>query len=153
MPAGQWFRAPRRLPLLFLAMAVAPAVALLWLGWRLLEQDRALEAQRIHERLESAADLAGAQLRQAQAEIEEALMGVASLPAREVAAALSQRAEHLGDAAVLVAFEPERVESYPDDRLLYYPYLPSAKEAPEGVFAAGEQLEFQKRDYQAAAAA
>jgi signal transduction histidine kinase len=153
MPAGQWFCAPRHLPLLFLAIAVAPAVAVTWLSWRLLEQDRALEAQRIHERLESAADLAGAQLRQAQAEIEEALMGVASLPARKVAAALSQRAEQLGDAAVLVAFEPERVESYPGDRLLYYPYLPSAKEAPEGVFAAGEQLEFQKRDYQAAAAA
>jgi tetratricopeptide (TPR) repeat protein len=153
MPASLWFRPPRRLPLLFLAIAVAPAVALAWLGWRLLEQDRALEAQHIHERLENAADLAGVQLRQAQAEIEEALAGVASLPAQEVAAALSQRAEHLGEGAVLVVFEPDRVESYPNDRLLYYPYLPSVKEAPEGAFAKGEELEFQKRGYEAAAAA
>jgi len=39
----EWFRPPRHLLALFLAVTVAPASALAWLSWRLLEQDRALE--------------------------------------------------------------------------------------------------------------
>ena len=55
----------RRLLALFLILTVAPAAGLAWLGWRLLEQDRALETQRALERQEYAADLvAGALSRQ-----------------------------------------------------------------------------------------
>jgi len=47
----------RRLLALFLALTVAPAAGLVWLGWRLLEQDRALETQRALERQDHVADL------------------------------------------------------------------------------------------------
>ena len=39
---------------MFLAVVVPPAVTLVWLGLRLLEQDRALAAQRALERREAA---------------------------------------------------------------------------------------------------
>jgi hypothetical protein len=51
MASGAWFRPPRPLLVAFLAFALAPVAALGWLGWRLLEQERALERQRAHERL------------------------------------------------------------------------------------------------------
>jgi integrase len=46
MPWLAWLRPPRRLLVLFLAVTLAPAAGIIWLGWRLLEQERALEAQR-----------------------------------------------------------------------------------------------------------
>ena len=52
--------APLTWLVLFVALAGTPLVALGWLGWRLLDQDRALESQRLRERLENAATLAAA---------------------------------------------------------------------------------------------
>ena len=49
--------APVKLLALFVLLAGIPLAALGWLGWRLLEQDRALETQRLRERLENAASL------------------------------------------------------------------------------------------------
>lgn len=43
-------RAPGQLLVLFLALTLLPASALVWLGWRLLEQDRILDDRRIQER-------------------------------------------------------------------------------------------------------
>ena len=37
-----WFRPPRNLLTLYLAGTLAAVVALGWLGWRLLDQERAL---------------------------------------------------------------------------------------------------------------
>jgi len=51
-----WLQAPRRVLVLFVAITVIPAVALGWLGWRTLEQNRALDNQRDLERLELLAD-------------------------------------------------------------------------------------------------
>ena len=44
------------LPRLFLVATVLPAVALAWLGWQLLDQDRRLERQRVQDLVESAAN-------------------------------------------------------------------------------------------------
>ena len=56
---------PRRLQGLFLAVTLLFAVAVGWLGWKLVEQDRALARQRRVEQLEAAADrVAGALFRQ-----------------------------------------------------------------------------------------
>jgi len=51
-----WFRPPYGLLAAFLAVTLGPAAGLVWLGWRLLEQDRALASQRVLERRENAAD-------------------------------------------------------------------------------------------------
>ncbi len=58
MTPQQWFRPPRAVLTLFLCLMLACALALGWLGWQVLVQDRAVEAQRRQERLESAADRA-----------------------------------------------------------------------------------------------
>jgi len=62
MSLSLWFRSPRYLLTLFLAIMLVLAASLSWLGWRLLKQDRALESQRIQERLDNAADLIAASL-------------------------------------------------------------------------------------------
>jgi hypothetical protein len=49
-------RAPHRLLVLFLAATIVPSAALVWLGRQLLEQDRGLERQRIHDVLEATAN-------------------------------------------------------------------------------------------------
>jgi hypothetical protein len=76
MPNGQ-----RKVSRGFLTAAVAalavPAVAVLWLGWLLLQQDRELDRQRVEERLNGAAILAVTALEQAIAATEQRLAAVA----------------------------------------------------------------------------
>src|SRR5215510_10776816 len=47
----------RSLVALIVVITVVPLATLLWLGWRLLEQDRVLERQQIQQRVERGADL------------------------------------------------------------------------------------------------
>ena len=131
MPCGEWFRPPRHLLALFLAVTVVPASALAWLSWRLLEQDRALENQRIQERLEHAADLIAAALERRLSE------AVAEVP-------------EAAEDALRVTFTPGRVEAR---GLLYHPFVPPAQQPPRGVFEAGEAFEFRQQDYAQAIAA
>jgi hypothetical protein len=49
-----WSERSGRLTILFLAVVVPPAIALVWLGQQLLRQDVALEAQRAGERQQAA---------------------------------------------------------------------------------------------------
>ena len=63
----------RRLTVVFLAVFVPAAVALVWLGLRLLEQDRQLFAQRDIERHDAAADAVVRVLSQTLAAAEQAL--------------------------------------------------------------------------------
>jgi threonine/homoserine/homoserine lactone efflux protein len=56
MDPREWFRPPRAVLALFICLMTACGLALGWLGWQVLVQDRAVEAQRRQERLESAAD-------------------------------------------------------------------------------------------------
>src|SRR6266852_4623601 len=58
---------PRNLVALILGITVAPLATLLWLGWRLLEQDRMLAGQQVQQRVERAADLVVAVLQRAVA--------------------------------------------------------------------------------------
>ena len=55
------FQAPRLL-LLFGAVLVGTAVALVWLGWRLVRQDRLLERQYLQQHLETTGERLGALL-------------------------------------------------------------------------------------------
>jgi signal transduction histidine kinase len=137
MPRSHWFRPPRHLLLLFLAVTVAPAAALSWLSWRLLVQDRALESQRIQERLEHAADLVCAAFERRLSEVADQLPTFVPTT---------------GD-ALAVSFGPQDIEVRPGGRLLYYPSVPAAQEPAGAVFERGEILEFQQQDYSGAIAA
>jgi len=145
-----WLRPPRHLLAVFFAITLALATALGWLGWLLLEQDRAIEVQRFQEHQEVAADLVVAALQVGLSEVEGRLAGLVSggLSARAV-----EDAPGLPEGAVLVVFAASTVEAWPSGRLLYYPVSPSSGEPPAGLFAATDALEFRKRDYAGAIAA
>jgi hypothetical protein len=102
MQLREWFRPPRHLWVLFLAVTVVSAVALCWLSWRLLEQDRALENQRIQERLEHAADLIAGALHQRLRDLEEQLPALAISPR-----------EDIPNGSLIVVFQPEHIQVLP----------------------------------------
>jgi signal transduction histidine kinase len=129
-------RTPRGLIGLILGITVAPLATLLWLGWRLLEQDRLLEGQQLQQRMERAADLVVAALQRALAVSEQRLAaGTEQWPA----------------GAVAVAFRDTRVEVCPRGRVAFLPVAERLREAPAPIFARGEELEFRVRDHAAAA--
>jgi two-component system phosphate regulon sensor histidine kinase PhoR len=126
----------RRLLALFLILTVAPAAGLAWLGWRLLEQARALEAQRTLERQEYTADLVAGALSRRISETRR------QLTQPEGASPKVNPSD-----AVIVTFQQHYLRTIPPGRLLYYPVAPQDREAPEAPFLAGERLEFNQRDY------
>jgi signal transduction histidine kinase len=132
----RWLRPPRDLMMLFLLVMLAPAAALLALGLRLLEQDRAIERQRLTELRESAADHAVRALEQAISGTEK---GLNSQPP----------ADRSGD-ALRVVFHPGGIEASPPGRLLYYPVLRQSRSSPDGPFRQVEEYEFRQQDYQKA---
>jgi len=136
MPRALWFQPPRRVLVLFVVVTMVPATALAWLSWQLLKQDRALESQRLQERLDHAADLIAAALDRRLAEAADRLPSLAE-PAAD---------------ALVVTCLPRGIDVQPEGRLLYYPVLSPTPEPPTRVFDAGEALEFQQQDYAAAGA-
>jgi hypothetical protein len=76
----KWFLPPGRWLLLFLMVTLLLAGAWGWLGIRLLQQERALESQRVQERLDHAADLVAAALVQSISESEDRLGALLVLP-------------------------------------------------------------------------
>ena len=129
----------RRVSTLFLAVALLFAGALGWLGWHLLQQDRALARQRKVEQLEAAADRISAAMYRRLGELEEALADPDRSP--------------LQSDAVLLLARRDGVAVRPANGLLYLPVTPAAAEPPSSVFAEGEALEFQKDNPSAAASA
>jgi len=142
----RWFRPPRYLLTLFLGIMLVLAATLGWLGWRLLEQDRALESQRTQEKLDNAADLIGASLLRKLSEIEDQLTGLSALSDPELGARASGLTGQSAGTALTSVFRPQAVDAYPRSSLVYYPFVSSAKEPPASVFEAGEALEFQQKD-------
>jgi type VI protein secretion system component VasK len=67
-----WLRPRPRLLLPLVTIGLCAAVALAWLGWHVLEQDRALESQHVQERLDATADLVGAAMVGKLAETDDA---------------------------------------------------------------------------------
>jgi tetratricopeptide (TPR) repeat protein len=133
---------PRKLPGLFLLATLIPVIALVWLGWRLLDQDSALENQRILERLEDAADLIAAA-------IDRRIAGMQDRVAE--ADASFSTPDPPGD-VLIVRLSPSGLDVYPPRRLLFRPQVAHAPQAPENVFKKGELSEYRNRDYAAAAA-
>jgi signal transduction histidine kinase len=133
-----WLRPPYGLLAAFLAVTLGPALGLIPLGWRLLDQDRALAGQRIVERRENAADQVVAAL---QRELQASERDLAQLhaPAPE-------------DDALLVEFVPSGMRAYPNNALLFYPSVPAQPDAPSIVYGEAEKEEFQRRDYEKAVA-
>jgi signal transduction histidine kinase len=154
MRVRAWLKPPRRALSLLIGVTVLLGATLAWLGWRLLEQDRALEAQQVRGRLEDAADRIAAALRQRLDASADSVDRFARLPDAAMRSSLTRGAEALAADAVLVLFTADAVEAFPAQRLPYRPLIRSgADDASAGTFARAESLEFRARDFPRAAAA
>ena len=120
------------------------AAAMGWLGWRLLSQEKALQEQQTHSRLEQSADRLLTAFLRRMTETEAWLSQIGpALPARENVASQAP-------GAVLIRFSQNGVETQPGNQLLYYPMPPSSAANDGDVFVEAERLEFQGNDLKAA---
>ncbi len=133
MISSAYLRTPTRLLVLFVVLGGLPLAALGWLTWRFLDQDRALEGQRIRERLENDASLLARESDRALAAWEDLL--TASGP--NVPATL--RAD-----GVFLAFNQKGILRSEGVALPYYPLVDPGPEAPSAIFATAEALEFRE---------
>lgn len=129
MRLRDWFRPPRHVLPIFLGVAVVCGVALGWLGWLLLEQDNAVEAQRRRERLDETADRAVAIMQRSLAGLETQLSSRVTT-------------ETPPSGVTLVFIDAAQMDVRPQPGLLYYPQPPPLREAPSETFAEAEHLEF-----------
>ncbi len=119
----------------FLSIMLIFGGALGWLSWKLLEQDRSLERQRVQERLEQAADHMAAALERSLSGLENYLNFVPG-----------PNAKALPEGAVVLLATQRIVNTYPPGRLLFYSAVTGGEEPPAATFAEGENLEYQRND-------
>jgi hypothetical protein len=122
-----WTGSSRTLAVLLLALVVPPAVMLVWLGVRLLQQDRSLLAQREMERRAAVATAAVHTLETALADAERRI-GDDPVP----------------DGTVRLTFTKMDVEVQPVGRVSWLPVSPPMRAAENAHFADAEALEFQR---------
>jgi signal transduction histidine kinase len=128
--------ASRRLIAAFVLLLVLPAAAVVWLGVRLVIQDRELETKQLREQRERTAERVVAELTEHLAEAERTLSS----------------SDSPGDDAIKIAIIAGSIRTYPTTRLLYYPSLGLADDTTD-VFTAGEALEWVRGDFEGAEAA
>jgi hypothetical protein len=125
---------PRPLLAAFLAVTLVPAAGLVWLGWRTLEQDRALETQQVRDRLEHATDVIVSDLQHELGRIEES--------PSELTAVETGSSEKI----LLVTLGPTGVLRHHGAPLLYRPGMPVDAEPVPATWLAAEDLEFRQSD-------
>ncbi len=124
---------PGKTMALFLAIAVISAIALIWMGLRLLEQDRALESQQLEERQKTVADRVVGILEQVLFLEERKLTETTSLP--------------VGEDAVIVIATRDELHVQPEGSILYYPKILTSPEIPPKIFSNAERYEFIDHNY------
>ena len=115
-----------------LATTVVVTAALCWAGWRLLDQQRAIDDQRAREQLETRADAIAATVRGKLAEAGERLTVWLAAPDWTAPAV---------DGAVIVAIGPAEVRVAPEGRLPFVPVVRDSNTSA-AVFASIESVEF-----------
>ena len=146
---GRWFRPPRHVLALFLGVTGLLSLAMGWLAWQLIAQDRALAAQRTQERLDIAAEAAVTVIRYGLDGLAQRLDALSRLPPDEVPAGFAEQASWLGDDVALISARDRTFDVWPAGRLVYYPPTALRRGAPSPgteILAAGEVLEFGRRD-------
>jgi len=133
-PLKEWLKPPRSLLIILFLLTLVSVSALGWFGWKLLEQERVVEAQRAQDRDEQAADRIAATMRGTLAETGERLGAWVTAPPPD----------GKPDEGLLLILTENSMSAAPAGRLLYRPFPPSEPEAAAPLFAEGEVLEFQE---------
>jgi signal transduction histidine kinase len=132
LPLREWLKPPKSLLLILFLLTLVSVSSLGWFGFKLLEQDRMVQAQQRQERLEQAADRIAATLRGGLAETGEHLSAWLAAPPPPTKP----------DDGILLIGQDSAVAAYPAGSLLFYPTRAADPEAPAALFAGGESLEF-----------
>jgi signal transduction histidine kinase len=146
---GRWFRPPRHVLALFLGVTGALSLAMGWLAWQLIAQDRTVASQRRQERLENAGETAVASLRKGLEDLAQRLELLSRLPAAAGPPGFARQASMLGGDAALILADDRAFDAWPADILLYYPDAALGRGTlgtTPAAFADGEALEFERRD-------
>ncbi|UCD25083.1 MAG: hypothetical protein JSW51_03935, partial [Gemmatimonadota bacterium] len=151
MAVSQWLRPPRHLVVLFLGIALVLLCALAWLGWRLYQQDRALEQQRVEIRLEHATDVVATEHTRRLATIQDRLAALSSDPLVDPSDSARSLATQFSANAIVLIIGKAGIAAHPRGRLLYHPATKPEPRTEPSVFAGAETLEFRTRDLTAAA--
>src|SRR5271167_2055435 len=106
-----------------------------------MQQDRNLESQRSHERLQQVADLAVAQLASTLGNWDLSLRSMDRIPPQSAFPALPVQG------TVLLLFAPGSVAVYPSRPLLFVPDPPAPPDEIRHAFDAADQLEFRDQKY------
>jgi signal transduction histidine kinase len=136
-----WLKPPRSLLLILFLLTLVSVCAVGWSGWKLLDQERLVEAQHARDRLEQAADQTAAILKRTLAETGDRLGAWVATPSLE----------EPPEDGLYVLLTEEAMSGAPAARLLFRPFPSPEPEAPATVFADGEALEFQRGQPQKAA--
>jgi signal transduction histidine kinase len=132
----------RNTAVLFLSVAAVSVAVLVWMGVRLVQQDRALEAQQLRERREAAADRVIIALEQVLLAEERR---VADLPNADFVPPTDDVAFILTGS--LSSPDSHKFRVWPDRALLFYPVAPPGWEAPSTLYTDAEKSEFLHNDY------
>ena len=125
----------QRTNVLFLGVAVLSVFSLIWMGLRLLKQDRILELQQLEAKKEKVADRIVASLEQILVNED-----------RNMETLQKNGSSLESDDYFFVVMDSHEALIYPENRLLYYPFLPSEPETSPSIFEDAERAEFQNRD-------
>ena len=134
---------PRNLLAVLAAITVGSAAALGWLGWEMLRQEEAAEAQREQERLEHQAELAVQAFERTLNEAEVAL--------RDFGASPPATAPEWSRGGLTVVLTTAAIVPTPPATLPFVAVVPSRPEPPAVIFATGEREELQNRNADRAA--
>jgi len=141
-----WLRPPRHLLVLFAAVTLLPAAALVLLGWQFFERDRAFEQQQITSRLQTAADHVASELARG---LESA--------ARNLPQWIEKPSSAIGSDGVIARFSSAGVVATAGAPLLFVPAMPDGiapmRAEDAARWAEAERLEHRERDFGKAAAA
>jgi len=143
------FQSARRLFAVFVVVTTTLAIALVWVSWRLIQQDRELERQRRHDRLGQVLDTAAAGLLRTLSDREQQLVALAAGTHVDVQAAAAV-ARDLSEDSTLVVLDQQRAIVAPEGRILFFPTAATGPEAGGAAFAAGESAEFRRHAFTSA---
>jgi len=133
-PLREWLKPPRSLLLLLSVGTLVAVSTVAWFGWKLLDQERAVEAQRAQEDVEQESDRIAANLHVVLAEMGDRLGAWVTAPP----------ANGKPKDGVLLLLDRESAVTLPAGRVLYSPAPGPDPEAADAAFAEGEALEFQQ---------
>jgi signal transduction histidine kinase len=143
------FQSARRLFGVFVVVTTTLAIALVWVSWRLIQQDRELERQRRQDRLGQVLDTAAAGLLRTLSDREQQLIALAAGTRDDVQAAAAAARDLSEDSAVVV-LDQRRAIVAPEGRVLFFPTAATGPEAGGAAFTAGESAEFQRHAFTSA---